>query len=193
MARDYVTYDEIEDVLTSTDLLALVTPQLSKQPAYWKWAIIAAQNGLQGAIVCALHDSIGISALTDKSRRVVLKWLESGQGKEPPKRLADFWTLFWRYCRENPTAKEKVTRRQVRDIRRLHREFRNSFEHFIPETWSIEKAGLPRIVGTAIDFIEIVMQHDKVVSRLTGNKITRLKGNIAAARIELEGLRSTTR
>jgi hypothetical protein len=59
--RDYVSYDEIEDVLATTDLLALVTPLLLDQPALWKWAMIAAQNGLQAAIVCALHDSLGVS------------------------------------------------------------------------------------------------------------------------------------
>jgi hypothetical protein len=147
MARDYVTYDEIEDVLASTDLLALVTLHLRKKPAFWKWAIVAAQNGLQGAIVCALHDGVGVSVLNDKSARAVLAWHDLRNGDYPPERLADFWVLFERFCRQNPSAQEKVTRLQIRDIHKLHRHFRNNFQHFTPKSWSIQKAGLPRIVG----------------------------------------------
>jgi hypothetical protein len=68
MARDYVTCDEIEDALASTDLLALAISQLRKKPVFWKWVIIAAQNGLQGAIVCALHDGICVSVLNNNRR-----------------------------------------------------------------------------------------------------------------------------
>jgi hypothetical protein len=186
MARGYVSYDEIEDVLTSTDLLALVIPKLNEHPAHWKWAIIAAQNGLQGAIVCALHDSIGASVLSEKSTAAVLDWHDKPQGKYPRERLAEFWTLFRRFCRQNPSLKEKIARLQIRDIHKLHRHFRNNFEHFTPKTWSIEKAGLPRIIGTAIDFIEIAMQNNRVVYRLTGNKITRLKNNFTVARAGLK-------
>jgi len=52
----------------------------------------------------------------------------------------------------------------------------------MPKGWSIEKIGLSRIVGTAIDFIEIVMAQDKVAYRLSGNKRRRLDDNLAAAR-----------
>lgn len=79
MASDHVTYDEIEDVLTSTDLLAMVALQLDERPSLWKWMITAAQNGLQGAILqgaimCALHDGVGVSILTEKSAHAVLAW-----------------------------------------------------------------------------------------------------------------------
>jgi hypothetical protein len=62
---------------------------------------------------------------------------------------------------------------------------------FTPKSWSIQKAGLPRIVGTAIDFIELVMQHEKVRYRLAGNKLRRLKTNIASARRDLKALGAT--
>jgi hypothetical protein len=188
MGNAYVTYDEIDDAIASTDLLALAASQVAKKPAFWKWVIVAAQNGLQGAIVCALHDSVGVSVLTDKSARAILDWHKHHRGDCPPERLADFWTLFGRFCRQNTSLKESVTRQQIRDIHRLHRHFRNNFEHFTPKSWTIEKAGLPRIVGTAIDIIEIAMQRDKVTYRLTGNKIRHLKANIASARRHLAAL-----
>jgi hypothetical protein len=129
---------------------------------------------------------LGARVLSEKSARAILKWHEDHQGPYPIERLADFWTLFKRFCRDNPTARDRVTRQQVRDIHGLHRYFRNNFEHFTPKTWSIEKAGLPRIVGTAIDFIEIAMANEKVVVRLTGNMRRRLNNGLAAARAALE-------
>lgn len=190
MVRDYITYDEIEDVLTSTDLLALLGPKLNKEPAFWKWAIIAAQNGLQGALVCALDDGVGVSVLTGKSARAVLAWHANRSGDYPPERLADFWTLFKRFCRSPQTRQQKLTRLQIKDIFLLHRHFRNNFEHFTPKTWSIEKAGLPRIIGTALDFIECAMRQDKVTRRLTGNKTRRLQENLHEARVSLQSLKS---
>ena len=51
MAGGWVRFDEYEDVLASTDLLAMVAPNLQRHPSNWKWMSLAAQNGLQGALV----------------------------------------------------------------------------------------------------------------------------------------------
>jgi hypothetical protein len=184
MAQDYVRYDEIEDVLTSTDLLALIAPKLKRNPTFWKWAIIGSQNALQGAVVCALHDTIGVRVLTEKSAKAVLSWHDKRrEGEYPEERLADFWTLFQRLCRAKPDLVGlAITRRQIRDVKRLHSYFRNNFSHFTPKTWSIEKAGLPRIVGTAINFIEVAMNQDQVTFRMTGNRKRRLAENLRKIR-----------
>jgi hypothetical protein len=50
--KGYLRFDEIENVLSSLDLLALVGKLIRKKPSYWKWAIIAAHDALQGAMVC---------------------------------------------------------------------------------------------------------------------------------------------
>jgi hypothetical protein len=185
--RRYVTYDEIEDVLASTDLLRLITPRLGTEPALWKWVIVAAQNALQGALVCALDDGVGASVLTDRSAQAWLGWLRSDRQTPCPKnlRLADFWALFRKYCCQNSTAKQRVTKRQVRDIHKLHRHFRNGFEHFQPQSWSIEKAGLPRIINTAVEFIEIAMRGQTVANRMDECQLARLENNLAEARAAL--------
>jgi hypothetical protein len=190
LTHKYVRYDEIEDVLASTHLLALVIPRLNQESLFWKWAVIAAHNALQGAIVCALHDGIGVSVLTDKSARAVLNWHQhsSPTTDYPRERLEVFWGLVRRFCRANPTAKEKITRAQIRDIHKLqHR--RNDLEHFTPKGWSIEKADLSKIIGTAIDFIELAMQHDKVTYRLTQDQVRRLSSNLATGRKGIGSLR----
>jgi hypothetical protein len=75
----------------------------------------------------------------------------------------------------------------MRDIHKLHAHFRNGFEHFQPQTWSIEKVGLPRIILTAVEFIEMAMASRTVEHRLTGNKTRRLRKNLAEARASLVG------
>ncbi len=36
MSTEYIEFDEIEDVLASTDLLADIIPRVSTNPLYWK-------------------------------------------------------------------------------------------------------------------------------------------------------------
>ena len=50
LSDDYIHFDEIEDVLASLDLAALVAPLIREKPWYWKWMIIGAHNALQGAV-----------------------------------------------------------------------------------------------------------------------------------------------
>jgi len=128
---------------------------------------------------------LALAILNEKSQRALLNWHDMREGQYPKAKLADFLTLLDRYCKENPAVRQKITRQQVRDIRRLHGHFRNGFEHFQPQGWSIEKAGLPRIIGTALEGIELAMNHEKALHRMTGNKIRRLENNLSAARMGL--------
>jgi hypothetical protein len=155
MADEYVRFDEYEDVVVSLELVAHVAPLLREKPQHWKWMIVGAHSALQGAMVCALADTTGTSILTEKSATKVLAWHNADDaGPHPDERLADFGDLLRRCIRRGLL---KLTRKQCKDIRRLHREFRNNFVHFTPRGWSIEKAGLPRIVGAAIDATEVLI------------------------------------
>jgi hypothetical protein len=179
LAGSWVRFDEYEDVLASTDLLALVAPTLLNQPSNWKWMILAAHNGMQGALVCAIQDSSITSVLKEKSAAKVLKYLETREGEMPQEWLADFTTLFRKYRRKYPCT---GTIQQLKHIRRLHQEFRNNFAHFVPASWSIEKAGLPEIIRSALTLIEEAMKQDQVMMHLTGNRKRRLARNLTVTR-----------
>jgi hypothetical protein len=189
-SKDYVHFDEIEDVLASVDLMALVAPLTNKKPSYWKWMIVATHNALQGAMVCAFADTTGTSVLEEKSGARMLEWLqnrEGDRGKEPKTRLAEFGVLLERCMTKRPNYEPLVlSDGSLKDIKRLHKEFRNNFAHFTPKGWSIEKEGLPRIARAAIDAIEWLMSQDQVRYRMTGNRSRRLKGNLQAARAALQ-------
>ena len=187
MANHFLHFDEIEDVLSSLDLLVLTVPLVKKQPSYWKWVLVAAHSSLQGAMVCALRDTAGISILEKDCAREMLEWFDHGEGERPKERLADFGTLL-RRCRKTRCMDGhplKLSEAQSQDVSRLHREFRNEFAHFIPKGWSIEKAGLPRIIRAAVDTTEILMTHPRVICKLSGNRKRRLADRLKVARANL--------
>src|SRR5258707_14536087 len=97
MPKGFVSFDEREDVLASTDLLALVGPTLRKRPSNWKWMILAAQNGAQGALVCALQDNSATDVLRNDSTAETLTWLTTYEIDKPREILDHFLTLRKKY------------------------------------------------------------------------------------------------
>jgi hypothetical protein len=183
---DWVRFNEQEDVIASTDLLALVVPTLRTKPTNWKWVILAAHSGLQGALVCAIQDSTGTSVLKKQSAtEMLLAWLENPVGVHPFQYLESYPGLSNKKCR-NKYPESKVIVQQLKDLKKLHNEFRNNFTHFAPMQWSIEVAGLPRIAKAAVDMIEEAMQKHQVEIHLTYDMKARLAGNLRAIREALE-------
>ena len=176
MSDKYIRFDEFEDVLASVELVALLAPFVREQPQYWKWIIVGAHSALQGAMVCAYVDSSGTSILKKKSR---------GKKRKQPNhegQLADFEDLLKCCVRGSHTCEPLVlTYQQRRDIRRLHREFRNNFIHFIPKGWSIEKVVLPRIIRAALDAAEALMRRDYVTRLLDVDRQERLQARLTVA------------
>lgn len=186
MAQTNVYFDEREDVLASTDLLAIVALKLRKQPSHWKWMIIAAHNALQGALVCAIKDTSATNILDNKSETKMLGYLETLEGDMPQERLADFIELLEKYRNKYPC--HGITPEQLKNIHGLHKQFRNNFAHFVPKGWLIEIAMLPAIIGSALDLIEAAMQQQQVGVHLSGNKKRRLQKNLAATKAALVSL-----
>jgi hypothetical protein len=80
----------------------------------------------------------------------------------------------------------KLGEAQTQDVRRLHRDFRNEFAHFVPKGWAIEKAGLPRIICAAVDATEMLMAHPRVIRKLSGNRTRRLADRLKVVRANLK-------
>jgi hypothetical protein len=186
---EYLHFDEIKDVLASVDLVALLAPLIGEKQQYWKWMIIGAHSALQGAMVCAFADSSNTSILTKRSAAKMLGWLNADaatRGEYPKERLAEFEDLLRRCLQGSHNCDPLVlTRQQCRDIRRLHREFRNNFVHFIPTGWGIEKVGLPRIIGAVLDVVEDLMNRGQVTYRMEEHQREQLSKTLHTARLAL--------
>jgi hypothetical protein len=183
---DWIRFNERDDVIASTDLLSLVAPTLKTSPTNWKWIILAAHSSLQGALVCAIKDSTGTNVLDKRSAAATLAWLENPTGVHPPRYLDHYPALIKKYRKKYPES--TITVQQLKDLRKLHNEFRNNFTHFAPMQWSIEVAGLPRIAKVALDLVENAMQRHQVEIHLTCNMKKRLAENLRAIREALEML-----
>jgi hypothetical protein len=183
VAHKQLYFDEYSDVLASTDLLAMVAPGLRKQPSNWKWMIIAAHNGLQGALVCAIQNTSATNVLDKKSETKMLNYLEILEGDPPQEYLADFITLVGRYRKKYPC--HGLTTEQLKHIHKLHKQFRNNFAHFVPKGWWIEIAMLPAIIESTLALIEAAMKQGQVAIHLNGNMKRRLEQNLAVTRAGL--------
>jgi hypothetical protein len=176
MAKKYVRFDEIENVLSSLTLLVTLAPLVKKRRGlqFWKWIIVGAHDALQGAIVCAIADTTGTNVLSKTSACKMWAWLQDTSEPYPGEYMADFGTLLSRIGFDLLPPEEKA-------IRRLH-SLRNGFMHFTPKSWSIELAGLPKIIGAVVDVVEKLMTNDRLLCRLTGNRQRSLKSAIDAIR-----------
>lgn len=183
----YVRFDQFEDVLVSTDLLALVAPRLQEQPSHWKWMIIATHSGLQGALVCAIRDTSGTNILKKNSAKARLTWFDNLVEASPPQHLDNFIPLVEKYREKYPDC---ITTQQFEQISRLHTEFRNNFIHFVPGGWSIESATLLATIRTSLDVLEAAMHQHQVTMRLEKEAHCRLQQNLAVTREELRLLDS---
>jgi len=142
--------------------------------------ILAAQNGVQGALVSAVKDSTETNILDKRSAAENLVWLDNPIGPHPGRRLDNYSALLKKYRKKYLDC--MITVQQLRDLRKLHSEFRNNFAHFAPMEWSIEAAGLPRMINAALDLIESAMQSRKIEIHLTGNMKRRLAENLLTIR-----------
>ncbi len=145
--------------------------------------MLAAHDALQGAMVCAVQNTSCTNILNKQSEKETLDWLDKLEGDEPAQYLADFLTLLKKYRKKYPSS--AITADQLNDIRKLHNQFRNNFAHFTPKGWSIEIAMLPKIIGNALNLVEMAMHQHQVTIHLSGNMKRRLAKNLTVTRAGL--------
>lgn len=155
--------DEFEDVVFSAQALCESLDRALDDPRFWKQVILTAHATLQGACVCILTRTDGTGALEDKQQKALMSKLygeENGRRKIdddsvdwPEAFVATFPELLKRLPNDLAVSLPERNSRYgfdtAGDLRRLH-DFRNMLVHFPPTSWSLELAGLPRVVAEAI-------------------------------------------
>ena len=170
----WLRVDEREDLINSLEHAVEIARTVQTEPRNWKWLLIVVHNALQGALVSVLTGTDGVGALEKKCMTEWLEWHEKGRAgkKEPPPKefLASLLDL---YCRAkqrdfmcefggNPIG---TTKDQDADVRRLNW-LRGGLIHFKSRIWSIAIEGLPRIVVSAVEIIEQLLDHPALSFRL---------------------------
>jgi len=135
--------DERIEAVRSLEMTHKMLLEVQHDVYYWKWVVIALHSAIQNFIVSAISGSNGLGALTDKSAREWIEAYESQADAYPEEKLADFLELYKRMkkqCGFSPSP------RVNKNIRQLHKHFRNNFIHFTPKGWSIIVDGFPQMM-----------------------------------------------
>jgi len=133
--------------------------QVERDLYYWKWAVIALHNSIQGFMVCALRGTSNFAILTPESAQ---EWMEAHEQAQPlPQEVLDDFLNLYKKIKGDLMIQyvdsQKFTPKgqQGRSIKRLN-ELRNDFIHFTPKGLSLEVSGLPEVcldVLAIIDFL----------------------------------------
>jgi glutaminyl-tRNA synthetase len=184
---DWIRTDEREDAINAIEHVVECARTLPTNPSNWKWVLISLHNALQSALVCVLSGSAGIGALSDTSMKNMLDWFDDSRNDSslspPREQLADLMTLYKRskdpaHMHEFGGNPIQTTHQQDDDVRLLNN-LRRNFAHFTPKGWSIEGAGLPRIMRNTVEIIEeLLVKHPAARRRLKTKQAKRAKDAI---------------
>ena len=195
MSDEYIRFHEHTDFIVSMELVHELLLRVKTEPEVWKWTVLAAHNGLQGAMVCALHGTAGLGALSDDCFAKCHAWLEDRSHIRPPepKRfLAKFPDLLKRigdqkWMNEFGGTAISLSEDELWHLKLLNR-LRREFTHYDPRGWSIQAIGLPRVVAVAVDAVKRLTRHPAIAIRMDAEVGKRLTAAIAAIEVALVSL-----
>ncbi|MCJ7552531.1 MAG: hypothetical protein MUO34_01490 [Ignavibacteriaceae bacterium] len=170
----WIRFDEQTNALDYLEKSFSFLQTVEQNPQNWKWVIITLHSALYGFAISACKGTNYESVVTKTKR-----------GHE---RLIDFDEALRRsqdptWMRVNINYRVfELSLSQKESIRKLHKVFRNNFEHFTPTSWSIEIHGMPMIILDCFEVIRLLIIYSDVSWRLRGTKIKKAKSIIFQAK-----------
>lgn len=136
----------------------------------WKWVVICLHGALYGFAICACKGT-NFENVTFRNKKGELKLitfnktLEMCQDHNIMKMLSHSQNLI-------------LTPSQKNSVRRLKKELRNNFEHYIPSGWSIEIHGMPMIAIDVLDIIKFLATQTYTHINLAQAQIKKIKSYV---------------
>jgi hypothetical protein len=151
----YLRVDEITEAYNAIMMFKEFLKH-AQQDVYYKWAILAIHNALQGFFVLALKGTSNLSI-------IVRKDIYNGKTPyeilcDPEPKLKSFLELFMMIkCSKNMNNKELTDKsgmitRNISDLNLI----RNDFIHYLPKGWSIGIQGIVCILVAALIVISFL-------------------------------------
>lgn len=125
---DYLSFNRLEDVCESLKVFILSVERAEIEKHAWKYAILAIQNALQGAMAVGLRGTNGLGTYRERD---AIKWMNAYEnGDELPEPKLDFFDSFLEktFVDENLVEKD--------DLKWLHNT-RNMFSHFNTDSFGV--------------------------------------------------------
>jgi hypothetical protein len=172
--ENWLRLDEIENAI---DNLAMCHRFLAEiqAPIRWKWAIMALHQALYSFAICAVRGTDSLSVLTrpDDHNSYLISIHEALSRAKSSRFL---WPGATPLVTTDP---ENVA------LERLGNEFRNGFEHFRPQGWSIEVTGMPDLFRHALRVLRHLAVESQSVRYETDEQRTRVTETLGAIRATL--------
>jgi hypothetical protein len=185
--------DEIMEMIGAIEHSREIAPTVCGDVMRWKWLFIALHNALQGACVCALRGAGASDAavLSSASAKAWWKWLDVDSRNDnslAPKDARWLARMLELYDRaKSPAYLQEPHRLQPHaqmdcDVKKLN-DLRNDFLHFVPEGWSLDVSGMPRIVRNCCEAFEhLAVKQPTFLRHLDDAKSARIATAISGIR-----------
>ena len=179
MKPNWVNFDETSDVLASLKLFRECLEGMASEPHKLKWAILSLHSATTGAMVCELSGSANVGALSEKAAKKTLDYFDKKiPAGMPRQHLASPRILIQRIVDpskrlERTSAAIELSPEWVEHFIWLT-EFRDSFTHFSPKSWSIDPEGIPMVFLSCLSIIRAIRNADWAFRHLEQPVLERL-------------------
>lgn len=154
----YIRTDEYTEAISSLNFFVEMLPSTNEDKYRWKWAIIALHNAVQGFMVLSLKGTDSLLILPEKK---AIKWLNAYYNNQAlPKENLDFFLELYKKIQKHRGFQSSLHCNQ--SLQRLN-SFRNHFIHFLPQHWSLEISGIPKICIDCLSVIRHLVEKGEII------------------------------
>lgn len=142
---EWIRTDAATDTVEGLRLLGDLLPRTSSDPYGWVWVIIVLHRTVQASLLDCLGTASVLDRIDDEAAEQMYESIH-GRAKPPPQRMVSPRRLYERARERNSWPPSPDIDRDLQ----LLSELRDSLLHPLASLHSIQVAGLPRMVGSAL-------------------------------------------
>ena len=165
----WLEFSEEINALDNLEKTYFFVQQTIQDKKAWKWVVLCVYSAMYGFAICALKG-------TNPDRGII----KTKKGD----RLINFAEAIDR-CQKPPCMKMTVISKHLQlndeqkySIKKISKEFRNKFVHYIPKSWKIEVSGMPAIIRDCLEVVRFLALDTGNYIHLTKNQQRKVKSLI---------------
>lgn len=178
--------NEEKDAVNSLSMFEFFYSRVSHDTYFYKWAIIALHNALQGFMILALKGTDTLNIYDSKSREKLINHFDNnGDIKWEEIRIENFQSLYKKLksseMRLSGISKAFIPTGSEDDSIRKLNEFRNDFIHFGAKAWVIYLDDMPKTFSDCIRIIEFIVNESNNI--VWGSEVSKKECKKILARL----------
>jgi len=166
----WLRFTEETNALDFLDKAARFIVEAQVDRKAWKWVVLCLQGALYGFAVCACRGT-NYEDVVVRNKKGEEKLISFDKALEMCQNPSVMGTLFTSRVLD-------LSKSQKDSIRRLKKELRNNFEHYIPRGWSIEIHGMPKIAIDVLDVVRFLAVETGTYIHLNQAQMKKVKSHV---------------